>query len=584
MFDLQRLKQDNPIVEIAEKLGLELKGYDGNTKVARCFSHDDKKPSLVFYPRVNRYECKGCGIKGDVFDLLQAIKGLDFKEAVKYLDPNIQFQKHPTTPKDYLESRGITKKTQSRFGLRIEDKTLVIPLPTGEKYRKFDGSQKYIHKPGTSACLFKTLKARKRVILTEGEIDAITVYQHTGYPAWSTTCGAETFKKEWVKDFEGFEKIFVAYDNDEAGQQGAEKAAELLGIDRCFKLEVPKHIGKDWSDYFSLGFSKEDFDRILKQAKSFKAPTFLERVDAEPIEEYRAFSGFSSIDKVVKGFRDSGVYLIAGLEKCGKTSFLMNIAHNLIKNGDKIGYINTELNDKQFVNKMASIWKDLPIDKVSADRQARREWAMRFQSDVLYAGVNDLTTEDGVFDFKKSLVKARSFLVSGIRVLFWDNLTTYSTQSTDKRRGWEVLAGCISKIVSLSKESGIISFLVIHTRPETVFSETPQGIRKFILANKPEKILDESVTVVRRPSLSDVYGGGGALSQLSGSILIWRPFQKFSFQSLRKLSLIILDSFRDSPSGINIKMEFQETRGIFKEVQTEEIEGGEQVEKQQRAY
>lgn len=273
MTDIEELKQDNPILEVARMIGLNPKGFENNTHSCKCFAHDDKLPSLVFMPKVNRFECKVCGIKGDIFDLLKQVKGLEFKEAVTYLGGEIKESTTRTvqTPQEYLKSRGITLETAKKFGITIDRNKLIIPLSTGEKYRLFGSDRKWGQKAGTSACLFKTSNSVKKVILTEGEIDAISLWQHTGYPAWSNSCGADTFKEDFLKDFEHVEKVLIGYDNDEAGRKGAEKAASILGKDRCWQIEVPQNAGKDWSDYFRL-YKKDDFDELLKIAKPFATP------------------------------------------------------------------------------------------------------------------------------------------------------------------------------------------------------------------------------------------------------------------------------------------------------------------------
>lgn len=85
--DLQGLK-DYPIRELAEALGIELRGYRSN---GRCFnfsfhSNGDSKPSLGFDDDYNRFKCFACGISGDTLDLVQQVKGCDFKEAISFLE------------------------------------------------------------------------------------------------------------------------------------------------------------------------------------------------------------------------------------------------------------------------------------------------------------------------------------------------------------------------------------------------------------------------------------------------------------------------------------------------------------------
>jgi len=75
-----------PILDAAGGLGLDV----ANNK-ARCFNGkghrngEDRTPSLAFFPDSNRFKCFGCGVSGDVIDLVKAVKGVSFGDAVAWL-------------------------------------------------------------------------------------------------------------------------------------------------------------------------------------------------------------------------------------------------------------------------------------------------------------------------------------------------------------------------------------------------------------------------------------------------------------------------------------------------------------------
>lgn len=102
-LDLTRLRAEIPILDLAEKLGLEIR-----RKQARCFNsqahaHGDKKPSLGFDTKTNHYKCFACGVSGSPIDLYMAVKGVDFNTAVKrlsedWLGVGSEYKPLPTTP------------------------------------------------------------------------------------------------------------------------------------------------------------------------------------------------------------------------------------------------------------------------------------------------------------------------------------------------------------------------------------------------------------------------------------------------------------------------------------------------------
>src|SRR5690606_10122518 len=73
----------------------------------------------------------------------------------------------------------------------------------------------------------------KRIVVTEGEIDCLTVAQVFGlnWPVVSVPNGAQSAKKyiqQNLEFLEAFEEIVLAFDNDEPGRQAAEECASIL--------------------------------------------------------------------------------------------------------------------------------------------------------------------------------------------------------------------------------------------------------------------------------------------------------------------------------------------------------------------
>lgn len=71
------------------------------------------------------------------------------------------------------------------------------------------------------------------LVLTEGEFDAMSVWQDTGYAAVSLPNGARSMPLELLPRLEPFERILLWMDDDTPGREGAERIAEKLGLGRC---------------------------------------------------------------------------------------------------------------------------------------------------------------------------------------------------------------------------------------------------------------------------------------------------------------------------------------------------------------
>lgn len=577
------LKERFTIFAVCDLLGLEPKRESGTVAI-RCFKHEDKHPSLVLLSNTNRFECKSCGIKGDIFDLIQQVKDISLKEAVLFLDPNFYDKKAAQVsepakirPEEYLGKRGINKAMQERFKLTVDSEKVTIPLQNGEKYRYFYQEPRYRHETGINVQLFKTAIGTDKVILTEGELDAIKLYQETGYQVWSGTGGTQTFKDEWVSDFKSFSKIFICYDNDEPGVVGANMVAVKLGRSRCYFVSLPQKTGKDVTDFFKSGNVKEDFDKLLIDAKPMGESLWARFHQETEGESFSVLSGIRGIDDVVKGFRSRGAYVFAGLEKSGKSALLMTVINNMLTCKEKIGYIDTELGGSDFSLRMTANKNNMSYEFVKKERpDLVDEWIRKYESSFFYAGIDSATElkTDGALSFEKIRGKVAEFAERGARVIVVDNITILA--NIKQNDDWKTLSRCAISLIHDAKERNIIIFFVIHTRPAVSYVETPMGITEILKSEEPEKIFSTPATVIKRPKLADIFGGGASQSQLSGALLVWRPFQKFSAPEMTSLACVIIESLRNGNSA-EVRLVFHGDKSLFIEEYYQEEEEPQQA-------
>ena len=162
------------------------------------------------------------------------------EEATSIYEQNLDAVAH------YLTARGITKETAVRYRLgyvakpvRGDDEMagrLSIPyLTTGGvvdiRYRAVGNTEgpKYLSRSGSKARLFSVtslLKPSKSIVLTEGEIDCITLNQ-IGVPAVGFP-GANAWQSHWRLMFSDYDEIVVVCDGDQAGRDFGKRLAEKL--------------------------------------------------------------------------------------------------------------------------------------------------------------------------------------------------------------------------------------------------------------------------------------------------------------------------------------------------------------------
>ena len=100
-IDLDELKAAIDIAELAQSLGLTVKGKSARCYNAQAHAHGDRTPSLSFYKGQNgagRYQCFACGVSGTALDLYMAVRGVDLQTAVRELAELYGLTPRPSRP------------------------------------------------------------------------------------------------------------------------------------------------------------------------------------------------------------------------------------------------------------------------------------------------------------------------------------------------------------------------------------------------------------------------------------------------------------------------------------------------------
>jgi 5S rRNA maturation endonuclease (ribonuclease M5) len=186
------------------------------------------------------------------------------------------------TPEQYLKEHGINEASIAKFGLDWNKEKITIPVrdDKGEviynKYRHLgEEGGKYSFDKGSHPTLFniQVMKESKYIFLVEGEMDCIRLDQE-GVAAITNTAGAGTFNEEWLPEFIN-KKVFIIYDNDPAGIEGAQKVSDLLPAALIIKL--PKEY-KDICEYFQ-DHDLKDFKKMVKEQEEANKITYKELCD-----------------------------------------------------------------------------------------------------------------------------------------------------------------------------------------------------------------------------------------------------------------------------------------------------------------
>jgi len=177
-----------------------------------------------------------------------------------------------------LNDRGIPDALIDRYTLGWNGKAITIPIENRDgdvvflKFATptFDGpSPKMETPPGVPLELFgwrSLLRQPGRIVIAANEFDCMAL-EARGFLAVCSTGGPGTFDADWVKHFDGIDRIYVCFNRDAASERAAEKVASLLS--RATVVHLPETVGAGGgvSDYFvTLGNSPDNFERVLAAA------------------------------------------------------------------------------------------------------------------------------------------------------------------------------------------------------------------------------------------------------------------------------------------------------------------------------
>src|SRR5579885_1509248 len=280
---------------------------------------------------------------------------------------------------DYLINvRGYTEEVIRRQKLGVkekvffreagETKALVYPyLVNGNivfaKYRTVPPAPKDFACPkGWDAPLYNGEILRegiRELIFVEGEADCVACLSN-GLDNVVGVPGANVKKAAWIETLDQIspETIYILYDNDKAGQKGAQELASRIGIDKCRKIVLPsftvtvdgeQRSGKDINEWFQYGEGTlEKFEELKKKAKLFDVTGVTSSKDAlEQLEDEingkndlapKYVSQYPELNRLI-GFEDGDIVDIVAPGKIGKTTFGLNLIDHMVRTYGEDGLV-----------------------------------------------------------------------------------------------------------------------------------------------------------------------------------------------------------------------------------------------------
>ena len=430
-----------------------------------CGSSD----ALSYYSNGNTY-CFSCG------ELHRNSTSTSLKEKLmkEYEKPvNMEYQKGVECD---IPERGISKNTCKFFNVTKGSSHWYFPYYDDERNhianKKRSITDKKFLSQGklSSSTLFgqNLFNGGKYITITEGEIDALSVFQMMGskWPVVSIKTGAKSAVSDVSANydyFNQFDNIKICFDNDEPGKKAAKEVAELL----MPKTHIINLNMKDANEYLINGEEKQ-FQQMWWDSKKYTPEGIVagsdmwETIVAGPTESSVKYP-YKGLNKLTFGIRMGELVTIAAGSGLGKSSFMREIAYHILKNTEhSVGLMFMEESVRRTAQAVVGLDMNKPIHLPDFE----------YTEDELRTAFNNTLETDRLFFFDHFGSNSINNIVSRVRYMvralkckyiFLDHVSILvSDQSNmDERKALDEI---MTRLRTLVQELDICMFVASHLK------------------------------------------------------------------------------------------------------------------------
>lgn len=330
-----------------------------------------------------------------------------------------------------------------------------------------------------SNCLFgsQLWESGKKIVITEGEIDALTVSQLQGnqWPVVSIPNGAQAAKKAIEANLEylsKFDQIILMFDMDEPGRKAVEDCCKVLPSGKAYVANLPC---KDPNECLLNGKSKDVIGaiwnaRLYRPDGIVSGEELYEKcvTDIDDLKDSVEYP-WAALQNKTKGVRHGELYVLTSGSGMGKSTVLRELEYYFgVVRGDLCGIVALEESTRKTGLELMSIHVNkrliLNPDYIGADGR----------SDAFKATVGNgnfyLYDHFGSLDSTNLLSKLRYMIVSlGCKRIFLDHISIVVSGMDSEEDGGErkAIDKLMTNLRSLVEETQCTMFVVSHLkRPE----------------------------------------------------------------------------------------------------------------------
>jgi twinkle protein len=385
-----------------------------------------------------------------------------------------------------LHARGITKDTCTKLKYFVgeykgnpcqvacyyDDKGSLV----GQKLRFPDKSFAVLGK--ISGCLYgsQLWSSGKKLVITEGEIDALSVSQVQGnkWPVVSIPNGAQAARKAIEANLEylnNFEEIILMFDMDDPGRKACEDCAKVLPLGKAYIANLPL---KDPNECLKAGRSG-DLVSAIWNAKPYRPDGIVSGQDLyekcveglDSLKDSVAYP-FQALQSKTNGARHGELYVITSGSGMGKSTLLRELEYFFgVSKGETCGVVALEESTAKTGLELMSIFLNRRlIISVDPDSVSKEELKSAFDA-TIGNGKFFLYDHFGSLDSGNLLSKLRYMIVAlGCKRIFLDHISIVVSGMDNSDDGGErkAIDKLMTNLRSLVEETGCTMYVVSHLK------------------------------------------------------------------------------------------------------------------------
>lgn len=301
--------------------------------------------------------------------------------------------------------------------------------------------------------------------MVEGEFDVITMWDQGYNNVVGTTVGAKGSKTEWADYLDPFTDIYLIYDTDTPGQDGARELARRFGENRCYKVLLPDGV-KDINDFFSKHHrSLPEFEEIIELSEKYEVENIYDlraafddiETQAEEDLSDQPQSMWPSIRKFAKAYRKGNLIIVTGTAKTGKTSLCLLEALHQAKRGIPALMYCLEMRPSALAMKLLQAELKMTEKEVFDNINARHEAMVNLQPLNLYFGYSSKRHDrKATFDTIR-----RAFRRYGFGFIVFDGIHSLVRSTRDQSAEISLVS---AEFKDLAEELHVPIMLIAHPR------------------------------------------------------------------------------------------------------------------------